>query len=68
MDISPLPHKAPFAVSIELQLQSPSPEATPSETVSTYVPPPQSDSPFEPSRLQLPNESVFELRHRLGCG
>ena len=31
MDISPLPHKAPFAVATRIYLTSPTPEATPTE-------------------------------------
>ena len=31
MDMSPLPHKAPFAVATRIYLTSPTPEATPTE-------------------------------------
>ncbi|KAL8836227.1 MAG: hypothetical protein Q9170_003004 [Blastenia crenularia] len=33
MDISPLPHKAPYQVAHQIQLQSPTPEATPNSDV-----------------------------------
>ncbi|KAL8955972.1 MAG: hypothetical protein Q9193_006359 [Seirophora villosa] len=34
MDISPLPHKAPYQVTTQVQLQSPTPEATPNHDVN----------------------------------
>ncbi|KAL8652412.1 MAG: hypothetical protein Q9210_002696 [Variospora velana] len=34
MDISPLPHKAPYQVTTQVQLQSPTPEATPNHAVN----------------------------------
>lgn len=35
MDISPLPHKAPFAMAARIYLTSPTPEATPPEEVKS---------------------------------
>ncbi|KKY15178.1 putative m-phase inducer phosphatase [Phaeomoniella chlamydospora] len=54
MDVSPLPHKPPFGA-IELQLQSPSPEPTPSDHATPSVAS-EVESPFQPSRLQIPHE------------
>lgn len=37
MDMSPLPHKAPFAVATRIYLTSPTPEATPTEEAKLDV-------------------------------
>ncbi|KAI4173292.1 MAG: hypothetical protein LQ343_003003 [Gyalolechia ehrenbergii] len=37
MDISPLPHKAPYQVITQIQLQSPTPEATPNNDTEAIL-------------------------------
>jgi M-phase inducer tyrosine phosphatase len=58
MDLSPLPHKAPYVV--ELQLQSPTPDMTPVDMtplIQMSVPsPPTSDPVVESPQLTLPVE------------
>ena len=51
MDISPLPHKAPFIVTTQLELQTPSSETTTSEDVTmTFT----NDLPNPPSETTRP--------------
>ena len=54
MDISPLPHKPPFAATIDVQLLSPTPELTPADTSVLSMPSPPLDTPLEPAKLCLP--------------
>ncbi|EXJ91298.1 hypothetical protein A1O1_04408 [Capronia coronata CBS 617.96] len=57
IDLSPLPHKAPFSTVVEVQLHSPTPESTPSESPLLPVPsPPASDSPTDTMHLNVPQE------------
>jgi len=55
MDFSPLPHKVPFAT-VELQLQSPTPELTPVDTSALCMPSPLCDLATESMRVSLPSE------------
>lgn len=56
MDLSPLPHKAPY-VMVELQLQSPTPDLTPVDSSLLSIPSPPSSDPLpEPPQLTLPTE------------
>ena len=61
MEISPLPHKAPFGATFETQLQSPTPELTPADTSILSIPSPPLDSPMQDLRLSLPQEYVLIL-------
>lgn len=36
MDISPLPHKAPYQVVTTIEVQSPTPETTPTDPIHSY--------------------------------
>lgn len=54
MDFSPLPHKIPFAT-VGLQLQSPTPELTPSESSLLSLPSPP-DLIMEPMQITIPSE------------
>lgn len=60
MDISPLPHKAPFTSSFEIQLQSPTPELTSADSSILSLPSPPLDALPEPTKLTFPLEYVGE--------
>ncbi|OAG44611.1 hypothetical protein AYO21_01101 [Fonsecaea monophora] len=55
MDISPLPHKMPFCTA-SIQLQSPTPDLTPSDTSLLSIPSPPCGSPTEPFQINLPQD------------
>ncbi|KAL9600735.1 MAG: hypothetical protein Q9219_002976 [cf. Caloplaca sp. 3 TL-2023] len=50
MEISPLPHKAPYQVMAQLQLQSPTPEATPNNDVTMSCADTTQQTPMEVTR------------------
>ena len=54
MDLSPLPHKAPYTV--DVHLQSPTPDLTPVDSTMSMPSPPSSDSLLDPPQLTLPLE------------
>lgn len=54
MDMSPLPHKAPFATHIHLA--SPTPEHTPNDEVTVAPPKVDQESATEASRQSAPFE------------
>ncbi|EXJ93089.1 M-phase inducer tyrosine phosphatase [Capronia epimyces CBS 606.96] len=57
VDLSPLPHKTPFCTAVEIQLQSPTPEPTPSDPSLLSMPsPPSTDSPMDALLLNLSQE------------
>jgi hypothetical protein len=55
---SPLPHKPAFGSTFEIQLQSPTPELTPTDSSTLSIPSPPLDTPLEPAKLSLPQECV----------
>ena len=71
MDISPLPHKAPFLTQVDIQLQSPTPELTPAESSSLTNPSPVAKPYLEPPKynlnLTIPKKSMA-LRPHLARG
>lgn len=56
MDLSPLPHKAPFGT-VDIQFQSPTPEATPVDSPLPSMPTPRStDIPLDAMQTNAPQE------------
>ncbi|EXJ76381.1 uncharacterized protein A1O5_00889 [Cladophialophora psammophila CBS 110553] len=55
LDISPLPHKMPFCT-VAIQLQSPTPDLTPTDTSLLSIPSPSCDSPTESFQINLPQD------------
>ena len=56
MDLSPLPHKAPFAMAARIYLTSPTPEATPTEEARSDLPSVEQETPEDPSGHVMPLE------------
>ncbi len=55
MDISPLPHKIPFSVVTQIEVQSPTPDTTPTELMRSYtdfIP----ESPLDPIKTTVTAE------------
>jgi M-phase inducer tyrosine phosphatase len=47
MDMSPLPHKVPFALTTEVALDSPTPETSSADSTMTSMTSPLDESPIE---------------------
>lgn len=56
MDMSPLPHKAPFTMATRIYLTSPTPEATPTEETKFAIHPVEREMSMDAPRQTIPFE------------